>query len=130
MAAGLVLACLWGCGLSPEQEARGGGLEGETLTLEGRAVNADGLPAASVHRRIADLVGGAGPGLIRGGRIPAYHGLGIEIVARGRDRFDEIMKSSFQPHSPPISKVFRSRKAVRNPRDSRLYRYRRACATH
>ena len=46
------LAGLAGCGLGPEKQARGGGLEGETLTLTGIAVYADGTPAASAQVRL------------------------------------------------------------------------------
>ncbi len=40
------------CGLFQEPQARGGGLEGETLTLQGRAVYADGTPAAAAEIRL------------------------------------------------------------------------------
>ncbi|MDB5105878.1 MAG: biopolymer transporter ExbB [Fibrobacteres bacterium] len=53
--AALSAACallMAGCGLDQERQARGGGLEGETLTLTGRAVYADGSPAASAEVRV------------------------------------------------------------------------------
>lgn len=51
IACGLVLI-LFGCGEKPQEQARGGGLEGETLTLEGRALQADGTPAAAAEVRL------------------------------------------------------------------------------
>ena len=54
IAALLMLAALMGagCGLVKEEQARGGGLEGETLTLAGTVLYADGTPAVSARVRL------------------------------------------------------------------------------